>query len=900
MGSPRAIGQSTSVPSRKPEYAGPIQVRHLVAEVDLRDDLADVAVQYLLENPSSRQATATFSAAERGLARIQAREQDVPRSIHRTTSSKERTQIGAQQARIRLSPLERKVLDVDFVSALNARSDESFMFVPVLLADSSPMATRIPTMNITFRLPDRARKMISSSVPPSSVHRVGGRLVAQFRQDNAYAMPITVRWTESQADVEIRKTVRETRGGLVISIKVKNQGNEKLSRLKVEDVYPEGAIEEREWSGRAGGAEVVRAQEVPGSEARLAFSSTVAIEPGQTIQLTYKVKSRVDLLSIPPTICTLADHIVAIARVASYFASPAPFPLPRTALAIPSGWSFDYLHGGDHHLNEHGLETHSLQYNQKKDQLFWATSCMFADKNFDDDYRWWVDHQVLRFAPGFSYVGSTAWLDKKGAVTTHSGSFSNPTLCSFQNAIVLPMGWSFDFTSGDHHINRVMFNVEQGKFDRKSGSVTWKTSATFADKNWDDDYRFRYRYVVLGFNGQSRTLKYQGTDKGGTAAHAASETLPVLKGYKSGMVIPTGWAFDFASSDKHVNEHYFDVEAASYRSSDGRFTWNTRLNYSDKNFDDPYSWGYSVALLATNDGEVREYQSGPHLDDGGFAMRTHIVDLGALMVPITWTNGVRDGDETGVDCGGSSPAVDLQPMGTPAVNPGKAASSKYFCLRDPGELMVLQVFATAARVEYALHRNVNFTTFYSGIEEADRTVEAVAWYVDQHMSWVKDSYGWQGPQRAIRTLTESVGRGPGDFNGDCEDFAILRAALLRSLGFRHEAIFCADHSNSVNQGQYDECDFGKKKSSGGHVFNIVVYRGKYRIMDYGPMQSRYWSNKRCWDQHVVDNVWNDHTGKYDTGDTSPYGGGHLVNDPGNLSTPGGIWDWRTLFNDVTP
>jgi hypothetical protein len=53
------------------------------------------------------------------------------------------------------------------------------------------------------------------------------------------------------------------------------------------------------------------------------------------------------------------------------------------------------------------------------------------------------------------------------------------------------------------------------------------------------------------------------------------------------------------------------------------------------------------------------------------------------------------------------------------------------------------------------------------------------------------------------------------FHGDCEDHAILRHALLRALGFDRNFIW--------NVG------------APGHAFNVVVYRGVYRIMDYGPI-----------------------------------------------------------------
>ena len=126
------------------------------------------------------------------------------------------------------------------------------------------------------------------------------------------------------------------------------------------------------------------------------------------------------------------------------------------------------------------------------------------------------------------------------------------------------------------------------------------------------------------------------------------------------------------------------------------------------------------------------------------------------------------------------------------------------------------------------HKKTDFNTFYTGAEKQDRYVEAIAWYVNQHMDYVKDSGKWKGSQTAYKTLTSTGHRSANDFGGDCEDHAILRAALLRSLGLSKNCIFCADHHNSVDQGQKTECH-GENKKQGGHTYNIVIYKGKYRI-----------------------------------------------------------------------
>lgn len=84
---------------------------------------------------------------------------------------------------------------------------------------------------------------------------------------------------------------------------------------------------------------------------------------------------------------------------------------------------------------------------------------------------------------------------------------------------------------------------------------------------------------------------------------------------------------------------------------------------------------------------------------------------------------------------------------------------------------------------------------------------------------------------------------PKDYCGDCEDHAILRAALMRSLGIPWDCVYCADHYDGY--------------WGGGHTFNIVNYRSKWRIMDYGTLGSNFLTKENM---HVPHNLWNDEYG----------------------------------------
>ncbi len=257
----------------------------------------------------------------------------------------------------------------------------------------------------------------------------------------------------------------------------------------------------------------------------------------------------------------------------------------------------------------------------------------------------------------------------------------------------------------------------------------------------------------------------------------------------------------------------------------------------------------------------------------------------------TCSDGIQNGMETGVDCGGNCPASckDCNWWGPNPMGGGDEAGR--FSLNDP---IVLST-AIDAMMEYAdclrdplcratlpWQASSLFKGNYDEITAGDITndpnamMEAVAFYVTEHMGYVLDDNRPSGVpeiQSAAYTIQTSGNRGctadkattPGhanqlaDYCGDCEDHAILRAALLRSLGIPRDCVFCAD---------YYEGYWG-----GGHAFNLVHYRGKWRIMDYHVLG---WYFNDRWSAHVVGNVWNDYYGEHWCPDWKDnLGDGHL-------------------------
>lgn len=168
---------------------------------------------------------------------------------------------------------------------------------------------------------------------------------------------------------------------------------------------------------------------------------------------------------------------------------------------------------------------------------------------------------------------------------------------------------------------------------------------------------------------------------------------------------------------------------------------------------------------------------------------------------------------------------------------------------------VVQAAAQDALIEYANDQGILITE----VDSADEYVAAVAAYVDNHMSWTSDgshnpncintvhglgySPGWDFPIPASYTITYTGDPScncPNDYCGDCEDHAILRAALLRALGFAPECIWDAI-DNPVS-----------------HEYNVVVYEGAFRLMDYGPISS--WLATHTWSAHRSYYGWNENNG----------------------------------------
>ncbi len=224
--------------------------------------------------------------------------------------------------------------------------------------------------------------------------------------------------------------------------------------------------------------------------------------------------------------------------------------------------------------------------------------------------------------------------------------------------------------------------------------------------------------------------------------------------------------------------------------------------------------------------------------------------------------------------------------GTPTI--GTSMTEYLLNLGNP----IIRETAEKALQEYADFIHVD----KDSLNTADEYIEAVSYYVDRRMTYVHDdsqpvrvlgiTVGSDDDhtQSALETIRSSGGRCNNLYCGDCEDFSILRLALLRALGVKWDCAFGADHF----------------EGSGGHSYDIVIYEGAYRIMDYRFI-GEYFTYR--WNEHITDNVWNDYLGMFwlNSGNQKQYAYNYpeeSVNYPDKCRTS--AWSYDTYYTDICP
>jgi hypothetical protein len=257
-------------------------------------------------------------------------------------------------------------------------------------------------------------------------------------------------------------------------------------------------------------------------------------------------------------------------------------------------------------------------------------------------------------------------------------------------------------------------------------------------------------------------------------------------------------------------------------------------------------------------------------------------------------DGARNQGETGVDCGGPCPSECKECLGDWSIGTGP---SSY--LYSPEQMTFIRSMALSALVEFAdVHSGVDLFD----LDTSDEYIDAVSWWVARHMKYRGDDLNGQClndvaglgyepsdydhgdfPVPAYYTLTYSALALASDpskwFYGDCEDFAILESALLRSLGVSHLCVFNAEGP--------------------GHGYNVVNHQSKYKILE--PQTNVIGMDERT-GMYNLYNVWNDSIGSYassDFGWTWPWE--YTLNYPGcegpTVSATGGGFGEKTLWLD---
>jgi len=172
-----------------------------------------------------------------------------------------------------------------------------------------------------------------------------------------------------------------------------------------------------------------------------------------------------------------------------------------------------------------------------------------------------------------------------------------------------------------------------------------------------------------------------------------------------------------------------------------------------------------------------------------------------------------------------------------------------------------------ALIEYAEKRNL---PDISHIDTAEEYMEAALLYLDNHMSYLtKRAECLVGPgERWIASLDKIVAHTPicgcpenADFCGNCVDFSVIYTTLVRAMGVNSKCIYTATTETGL--------PFSSESKS-GHAYNIVLYKGKYRIVEPqgNSLTSKFFSSVLEWDNgevpyYLTGGILNDQIGKYE-------------------------------------
>jgi hypothetical protein len=469
------------------------------------------------------------------------------------------------------------------------------------------------------------------------------------------------------------------------------------------------------------------------------------IKPRARLRFTYRIRLRTNVKQLKETFLYKGSELITFSNTVKIsFLLEAPAPPADRYIVYPVGWNFDFT-DDDHHINI--IKAICNHVRNEDDELSWQTHVKYEDKNGDDNYRWRVNHGILKIPGIYRYAGNSGTINDGGGSASKSESFTHDDLKAYENATVILRGWSFNFDDNDHEIKKVNIRLKDITFDPAAGKVSWKVEANYEDNNRDDNYDWVYYYEVIGFNnGIVKRSSRSGTKAKRNITDISKIKDDALKNYDIAIAIPSGYSFNFRGDEHNLNEIGFNLANNNYNRAIGQVNWVATMNFADKNYDDEFDWWYSVDVLALNFAQYRESDSGTFSSSGGGEDETFEKQLSVLFAPVTWFDGVMNGSETGVDCGGNSPIHCVDCIKS-SVNIGDADDADLYSLSEP----VVESVAMDALQGYVEENDLDFDAYYQGVEKADRYVEAVAWYVEKYMLWIEDAGDWEGTQKALIT-----------------------------------------------------------------------------------------------------------------------------------------------------
>jgi hypothetical protein len=190
----------------------------------------------------------------------------------------------------------------------------------------------------------------------------------------------------------------------------------------------------------------------------------------------------------------------------------------EAATVILKGWEFDF-NSSDHHIDVIGIRLTNVEYDPGAGTVSWTAEAEYQDKNHDDAFRWRYQWEVVGLAEGAVLSVSRSGTDS-GNTLVEPSTETQASLAGFENAVVLPQGWRFDFASKDHEIRTLRFGVRNFDYDPSEGAVSWAPVLNYSDRKPSDDYGWRYDLGAIAFNGGSFATWWGGPqwDDGGTGS----------------------------------------------------------------------------------------------------------------------------------------------------------------------------------------------------------------------------------------------------------------------------------------------------------------------------------------------------------------------------------------------